>query len=83
MAIRDEVESAKKEIGDFVKLFVDEADNKTQLMQMLTEGGEAGLSGYQLFKNLSSDDRAKAGAAIGYYIVGLFEETFVKYSDEV
>jgi len=81
--IRDRVDVAKKELADFVKLWVDELDNKDQLMAMLTEGGEAGLVGYQLFKDLSKEDRAKAGAAIGYHIAGLFEDTFIKYSDEI
>ena len=80
--IRDRVEAAKKEMADFVKLFLDEADNKDQLVAMITEGGEAGMTCYQLFKDLSKEDRAKAGAAIGYSIAGMFESVFITYSDE-
>ena len=81
--IKDRVEAAKKELGEFIMLFLDETDNKDQLIAMMKEGGEAGLVSYQLFKELSKDDRARAGAAIGYYVAGLFENVFVKYSDEI
>jgi len=81
--IRERVDAAKKETIDFVSLWTDEADNKSQVLQMLTEGGEAGLAGYQLFKDLDKEDALKAGIEIGYAIAGHFKDALLKYSDEI
>jgi len=81
--IKDRVEAAKNEMADVVVLFLDETDNKDQLMTMLKEGGEAGLTGYQLFKDLSEADRYKAGMEVIYGIAELFKVKYLKYSDEI
>ena len=80
--IREKVDAAKKELGDLVVLFLDETDNKDQLMQMLSEGGEAGLACYQLFKDLPEGDRLEAGIDIADAIADLFKAKYLKYSDE-
>ena len=80
--IRERVEAAKKELADLVVLFLDETDNKDQLMQMLTESGEAGLACYQLFKDLPQTDRLEAGIDIADAIAELFKVKYLKYSDE-
>jgi hypothetical protein len=83
MAIKDRVAAAKKELADFMVLFLDETDNREQLMPMLKEGGEAGMSCYQLFKDLPESDRLKAGIDIVDELGELFKVKYLKYSDEV
>lgn len=83
MAIKARVEVAKKELADLVVLFLDETDNMDQLLPMLTEGGEATLACYQLFKDLPEADKLKAGIDIADAIAELFKAKYLKYSDEV
>ena len=81
--IRDRVDAAKKEMGDVFELFFDETDNKSQILDILKEAGEAGFSGYQLFGGLAKEDRIPAILDILDAVKDRFKAKYLKYSDEV